>query len=113
MNRCPITYELCEDSCKYALKGLYLLSRTLKNLKDFPYTPKEQIQLAAQFAAKLSIQGIQPKLSVKLNVKNEKFDIVEKGGRFIVKPPDQSYDEIPQNEDLTMRLAKIAGIEVP
>ncbi len=113
MNRCPITYELCDGGQKYTQKGLKLLSRTLNNLNDFPYTPKEQIQLAAQFAAKLSIQGVQPKLSVKLNVKKEEFEIVEKGGRFILKPPHQTYDEVPQNEDLTMRLAKIVGIEVP
>jgi len=112
MNRCPITYELCGDQ-KYSEKGLKLLSRSLKSLKDMPYTPKEQIQLAAQFATKLSIQGIQPKLSVKLNVKKEAFEVVEQGGTFILKPPHHIYEEVPQNEDLTMRLAKIAGIEVP
>ncbi len=112
MNRCPITYELCDDQ-KYTQKGLQLLSKSLKNLKDFPYTPKEQIQMAAQLASKLSIQGVQPKLSVILKVKEEGFEIVEKGGRFIIKPPHHLYDEVPQNEDLTMRLAKIVSIEVP
>ena len=112
MNRCPITYELCDDQ-KYTQKGLKLLSKSLKNLKDFPYTPKEQIQMAAQLASKLSIQGVQPKLSVILKVKEERFEIVEKGGRFIIKPPHHLYDEVPQNEDLTMRLAKIVDIEVP
>jgi serine/threonine-protein kinase HipA len=110
--RCPITYELCDDQ-KYTKKGLQLLSKSLKNLKDFPYTPKEQIQLATQFASKLSIQGVQPKLSVTLNIKKEEFEIVEKGGRFIIKPPHHIYEEVPQNEDLTMRLAKIVDIEVP
>src|SRR3989338_3949851 len=99
MNRCPITYELC-DQQKYSQKGLNLLSRNLKNLKNFPYTPKEQIQLADEYAAKLSIQGVQPKLSVTLNVKNEEFEIVEKRGRFILKPPHVTYEEVPQNEDL-------------
>lgn len=112
MNRCPITYESGVDN-KYSNKGLKLLSNSLKNLKDFPYTPKEQIQMAAQLASKLSIQGVQPKLSVTLNVKKEEFEVVEKGGTFIVKPPHQLYDEVPQNEDLTMRLAEIVGIEVP
>jgi len=112
MNRCPITYELCADQ-KYSIKGLRLLSRNLKNLKDFPYTPKEQIQLANQLAAKLSIQGIQPKLSIILSVAREVFEIIERGGKFILKPPHQIYDELPQNEDLTMKLAKIVDIEVP
>lgn len=112
MNRCPITYELCENQ-KYSIKGLKFLYRNLKNLKDFPYTAKEQVQLAAELAAKLSIQGVQPKLSIILNIAKESFEIIEKGGNFILKPPHHIYDEIPQNEDLTMRLAKIVGIEVP
>lgn len=111
MHRCPITYELCEQI--YSQKGLHQLSYSLKNLKAFPYTFKEQIQLATQLASKLSIQGVQPKLSIVLNIKNEEFEIVEKGGRFILKPPHYLFEEVPQNEDLTMRLAKIVGIEVP
>lgn len=113
MKRCPITYEMCENGEKYSRKGLKLLSKSLNELIDFPYTSKEQIELAAHFAFKLSIQGVQPKLSVILNLKTEQFEIVEKNGKFILKPPHNYYEEVPQNEDLTMRLAKIAGIEVP
>lgn len=112
MNRCPITYELCGQQ-KYSEKGLKLLSRNLKELNDFPYTPQEQIQLAGQLAAKLSIQGVQPKLSVILNTTGRTFQIVDKGGRFILKPPNPNFEELPQNEDLTMKLAAMVGIEVP
>ena len=111
-NRCPITYEPCGTE-KYSLAGLKLLSTSLKNLKDFPYTPKEQVQMAARLGSKMSIQGVQPKLSVILNVKEEVFEVVENGGRFIVKPPHDLYNEVPQNEDLTMRLAALVGIQVP
>lgn len=82
MNRCPITYELCET--KYSVKGLKLLSRQLKELKDFPYTSQEQIELAAQFESKISIQGVQPKISTKLSVKNEVFELVEQKGTYII-----------------------------
>ncbi|MEI6242103.1 MAG: HipA domain-containing protein [Chlamydiota bacterium] len=112
MNRCPITYEYCGVE-KYSKKGLKLLSRNLQKLHDFPLTSKEQIQRATELAAKLSIQGVQPKLSIKLNLKKELFEIVETGGRYIMKPPHHLYEELPQNEDLTMKLAKIVGIEVP
>jgi serine/threonine-protein kinase HipA len=77
MNRCPITYQPCGNA-KYSKNGLHLLSRNLSHLCDFPYTPQNQVQLAAHNAAKLSIQGIQPKLSVILNVEKEVFQIVEK-----------------------------------
>ena len=112
MNHCPITYEPCGDQ-KYSQRGLGVFSKSLKNLHDFPYTAKEQILLATQFAAKLSIQGVQPKLSVILNLPKEMLEIVEKGGLYLLKPPHQLYEELPQNEDLTMRLAKMVNIEVP
>ncbi len=112
MNRCPITYQFCQEQ-KYSPEGLHLLSPRLKELKNFPYSEQEQRELALQMASKISIQGIQPKLSVKLSVAHGGFEIVESGGTFILKPPHQIYEELPQNEDLTMRLAAISGIEIP
>ena len=37
---------------------------------------------------------------------------MERGGTFIFKPPHQFYSELPQNEDLTMRMAAII-MDVP
>ncbi len=112
MNRCPITYEECGEQL-YSEKGLKSLSRSLNALHLFPYSAKEQIQLAADFAAKLSIQGIQPKLSIKLIASKGEFIVVEKGGRYILKPPHQVYEELPQNEDLTMKLGSVVAIDAP
>lgn len=112
MSKCPITYELCEGQ-KYSEHGLKLLSQSLKNLHDFPFTPKEQIERAMELASKLSIQGVQPKLSVRLLASKGLFEIVEKGGTFILKPPHQIYEELPQNEDLTMKMASKIGLNVP
>lgn len=112
MNKCPITYELCEGQ-RYSKHGLKLLSKGLKNLHDFPFTPKEQIERAMELAAKLSIQGVQPKLSVRLLPSKGLFEIVEKGGTFILKPPHQIYEELPQNEDVTMKMASTIGLNVP
>ncbi len=112
MNRCPITYEECEGR-KYSLEGLKKLSPRLNSLNDFPYSAEDQIREAIARAAKMSIQGVQPKLSVRLNVKNEIFEIVDTGGRYILKPQTQNYREVPENEDVTMRLADLIGIDVP
>lgn len=112
MNRCPITYEIL-DTERYSTRGLKLLSARLKNLNDFPFSAQEQRELAMQYASKLSIQGVQPKLSVRLNTSKEQFELVESGGTFIVKPPHQIYSEVPENEDITMRLAHVFGIDVP
>jgi serine/threonine-protein kinase HipA len=112
MNRCPITYELCGD-LPYSEKGLKLLSPVLKSLSILDYSAKELREESMIRASKMSIQGVQPKLSAVLNIKHGRFDIVDKNGRFILKPQHHMFSELPQNEDLTMRMAAIAGIEVP
>lgn len=112
MSRCPITYEECEGG-KYSLNGLKKLSPKLKNLKDFPFSAEDQVKEAIARAAKMSIQGVQPKLSVRLDLKNEIFEIVDTGGRYIFKPQTKNYREVPENEDVTMRLAELIGIDIP
>ena len=42
-----------------------------------------------------------------------RFLIVDTGGRYIFKPQTMNYREVPENEDVTMRLAKLIGIDVP
>lgn len=112
MNICPITYQPCGDK-KYSDKGLKLLSRNLTQLNNLPLTQEEQLREAAIRADKMSVQGVQPKLSAKLNVKDEVFDVVDRGGEYILKPQNNFYPELPENESLTMKLAELIGIEVP
>ncbi len=112
MSRCPITYEECGNN-KYSQKGLKMLSPKLISLHDLPYSAEEQVREAAARAVKMSIQGVQPKLSVRLNIKRGFFEVVDTGGHYILKPQTINYKEVPENEDVTMRLAKLAGIEVP
>ena len=111
MNKCPITYEICQD--KYSIPGLAKLSPRLSNLIDLPFTAQEQRREAASRSGKMSIQGVQPKLSAKLSVKNQEFQIVDSHGTFIIKPQSEFFQEVPENEDLTMKMAKAFGIEVP
>ncbi len=112
MNICPITYKPCGEK-KYSDEGLKQLSRNLRQLNDLPLTQEEQLREAAIRADKMSIQGVQPKLSAKLNVKDEVFNIVDRGGEYILKPQNNFYPELPENESLTMKLAELIGIEVP
>ena len=112
MNICPITYTPCGNDL-YSEAGLRLLSPELKVLKELAYTAEEQRIEAYNRASKMSIQGVQPKLSAKLSIKNGEFEIVDTGGRYILKPQHHLYPEMPQNEDLTMRLASEIGLDVP
>ena len=112
MNICTITYEPCGNK-KYSAKGLKLLSSTLEDLNDLSLTQEEQLKEAASRAVKMSIQGVQPKLSARLKVKEKIFEVVDRYGDYILKPQSNFYPEVPENEDLSMRLAQIAGIEIP
>lgn len=112
MNHCPITYNPCGDN-RYSDAGLKLLSTELVSLKDLEYTAEEQRKEAFNRASRMSIQGIQPKLSARLNIKEEKIEIVDIGGRYILKPQHHFFPEMPENEDLTMKLASEIGLEIP
>lgn len=112
MNLCPIAYIPCGEN-RYSEAGLKLLGNGLKTLKDLEYTAEEQRIEAYNRASKMSIQGVQPKLSAILNIKDEKFTLVDKGGKYILKPQHDLYSQMPENEDLTMRLADEIGLEIP
>ena len=112
MNICPITYSPCGEK-RYSEEGLRLLASGLKTLKNLEYTAEEQRIEAYNRASKMSIQGVQPKLSAVFNIKDEKFELVDKGGKYILKPQHNVYYQMPENEDLTMRLAEVIGLELP
>jgi serine/threonine-protein kinase HipA len=112
VNRCPITYEPCGEAL-YSAAGLRALSPNLQTLHDFPYEATQQRREAIIRAAKVSIQGVQPKLSVRLNAKASLFEIVDRGGRYVIKPPHAVFPCLPENEGLTMQLARLCGIDVP
>lgn len=112
MNRCPITYEECGESA-YSLRGLRLLNKKLTHLDPLPITAVEQRREALVRAGKMSIQGIQPKLSAMLSVKTFQFKIVDAGGRYILKPQHSDYPQLPENEGVSMHMAAMAGMDVP
>jgi serine/threonine-protein kinase HipA len=112
MSRCPISYEEIPDGTRYSREGLKRLSRRLRDLHDLPYSAEEQRREAVARASRMSVQGMQPKLSARLNVARGLFDIVNAGGEYILKPQTH-YAQVPENEDLSMRLAETVGIGVP
>ncbi len=111
MSRCPLSYDEVPD--RYDSTALRRLHPRLNDLKPLPYSSKQLREEASTRADKLSIQGVQPKLSARLNVKEEVFELVDRHGRFILKPQHPDYGAVPENEDLTMKFAALSGIEVP
>ena len=112
MNRCPISYEEITTGL-YSRNGLKKLNARLNSLKPLDFTKEELLEEAAARSDKISINGVQPKLSATLSVSDSAFRFVEMNGIFIIKPQQAVHSNVPENEDLTMRLAEKAQIEVP
>jgi serine/threonine-protein kinase HipA len=113
MNRCPITYEPLPESVAYSQQGLKLLNRNLMSLAPLEFTAEQQRQEAIRRAGKMSIQGLQLKLSAVLRIREGRFEVVNRAGQYILKPQSLEFAELPENEDLTMRMAAAVGIERP
>ena len=72
------------------------------------------ISLRAQaMVGKMSISGVQPKLSLQLNKSRAELVPVAEGGEYILKPQIQQYAHVPENENCCMDIAMELGIEVP
>lgn len=70
-------------------------------------------QKAQKSTGKLSISGVQPKLSMKLDKKNNSLISVAEGGEYILKPQIAAFSNIPENEQCCMDIAAELGINVP
>src|SRR4030066_1693097 len=68
---------------------------------------------AQKMIGKISISGVQPKLSVHLNRKRKVLEVAEKGGYFILKPQIERFTHLSENENLCMNLAGSLKIETP
>jgi len=74
----------------------------------------EDVSLKAQKSAgKLSISGVQPKLSMKLDRKNNSLISVAEGGEYILKPQTAAFPNVPENEQCCMDIAAEFKIDVP
>lgn len=113
MKYCPITLEPLPEGRIYSEAGLKSIHPRLKHLEPLPYSNEEQLRQARLRSDKMSIQGMQPKLSAVLKLKDTAFALVDQGGRFILKPNPPQYEEVPANEALTMTMAAAAGVDVP
>jgi serine/threonine-protein kinase HipA len=67
---------------------------------------------ADEHSGRLSISGYQPKAPGALSEDAQPLVLVETGSTHIVKPQHIQFHHIPQNEHLTMRLARMVGLDV-
>ncbi len=70
-------------------------------------------QKAQKLTGKLSISGVQPKLSMKLDRKKNSLIPAAEGGEYILKPQITTFPNIPENEQCCMDIAAEFKIDVP
>lgn len=116
MNKCLYCYKpLAEGEVDYhkACARKIFESTTVPVL---PYTRANIKELAREIVtASTTVTGVQAKLSLDISRGHggepQRFTIVGLWGRFILKPQTELYDNLPENEDLTMHMAEAAGIK--
>jgi serine/threonine-protein kinase HipA len=62
----------------------------------------------------VAVTGVQPKLSLdleKADAQTSRLTVVGLWGNYILKPPVVPFESLPENEDLTMKLATLCGIK--
>ena len=91
----------------------------LKEMFGINQVPKislslQDIPLKAQdMAGKMSISGVQPKLSLKLDKNSGELVVAPTGGEYIFKPQIPAFPYIPENENCCMDIAGALEINVP
>ena len=113
-------------------KCLYCYGELAEGFKDFhpqcckkffgtasvpvlPYTRTDMSELARKvIRVSTSVTGVQAKMSLDIDKgkKNEpaRFTIVGLWGKYIFKPQSSIYPHLPELEDVTMKMAEVAGI---
>ena len=86
------------------------------NSSDCPaidFSLEDMFQKAQKLTSKLSISGVQPKLSVKLDKKQNILIPVAEGGEYILKTQSPTFPNIPENEQCCMDVAENLNIDIP
>jgi len=70
---------------------------------------------AQEMVGKMSISGVQPKLSVRLvgADRDPHLEVSGRTGQYILKPQVQAFISLPENEELCMSIAEDLGIDIP
>lgn len=116
-NRCLYCYqELQKGEVDFHTACCRKIFET-NTVPEIPYTEDDMLQLAEQvIKSQKSITGVQAKLSLGIqNIKEvdkpNRFTIVGLWGAYILKPASKEYQNLPEIEDLTMRLAELSKID--
>ena len=80
-------------------------------LPTIELTHGDVLMKAQEMAGRMSISGVQPKLS--MSRQGSRLVPVATGGQFILKPQTERFPLLPQNENLCMNIAGLLEIDTP
>lgn len=77
-----------------------------------PFTRSQFHQSAPTNSKRMSISGMQPKLSLGLSTQNKSLELTNQGGLWILKPSPLEYPFAAENEHCAMLSGKLFGINM-
>ncbi len=96
----------CHPECAETLFGT-------KVPPEVPFSTPDIVSESQKMVGKMSVSGVQPKLSVIHNPIKRQLTVVERGGVYILKPQTDRFPYLPENENLCMCIASVYGMDVP
>ena len=116
MNRCYICGKNLENIKNYCHQRCLKILYNSTTVPVIDYTWNELNELASKIIAqRISVPGVQPKLSVHLEKGNkgqrDRVTIVGLEGNYILKPPTINYPLLPEAEHFCMLFAQLIGIK--
>ncbi len=114
MNKCLYCYNELENSETdfHSSCSKKFFGSQVSPLVDLDIKKIEELAVES-LGRSVSVTGVQPKLSLdfkKAKGKENRLTIVGLWGRFILKPPFEKYPEMPELEDLTMKMSEVLSI---
>ena len=82
-------------------------------LPAIPFKASDLPAMVTKDKNRMSISGVQPKASVRVNHETWALEAAATGGTHILKPEPEQFPQIPQNENLCMNMAEELGLRVP
>jgi serine/threonine-protein kinase HipA len=117
-NKCLYCYQPLNEEVDFHKKCSLAFFNTPTPPK-IPYSLNQMSELAQHVVARsIAVPGVQAKLSMSLVTEtsenpNTRLTVVGAlGGNYIFKPPSANFNEMPQNEHVTMRIAEAFNIHV-
>jgi len=108
---CLVCLEHCEP------EQLNYHAACLRRLFDSPAVPAIEVDplnlhlLGQSMAGKTTVSGVMAKVSLGWDRKT--LRVASEIGGYVLKPQSREFPELPENEHVTMLLARKAGIETP